>query len=615
MDCARILDDALESFSPHLIGPIGWLIRAWDYAACLRPPFRRFSKLDRDTRMRILTDTYKSRYLMKRAPVEMLKHLCGFAFGASERVAAEMGFDGRCLDTHPAKSGPRLQPLRFPEVQGEIHEKVDVCIIGSGAGGAVVAAELAARGMSVLVLEEGDYFTAEEDFQGPPLRRVTRTYRDQGTITALGVPPIPVPLGRAVGGTTVINSGTCFRAPDKVLNEWVSRFGLEGYDPQSLAPIFERIETILNVMPVPWEIIGRNAEIFDRGVRALGLKGEPLRRNIKDCRGCGVCAFGCPSDAKQAMHLSYLPRAASNGARIYARCRAEVLQKRGQRVVGVDASILDRCTETVKGRLRVTAEAVVVSCGAIHTPGFLRLNKVGLGSGELGRNLRLHPALSVSASFDEDIYAWRGTLQSYGVDHLVASDDVMLEVTSLLPSMAINAGKVVGRETKSMLADFKRRAACGLFVSDSSSGRVLQLSRRTTPVVLYRLNRQDTERLLRGMALVAEIFFAAGAHTVHTGHSEIPILKNSKDLSELRDVGRWGSSGLFPTAFHPMGTCRMGPDPKHSVVGLDGQVHGTERLYVADGSLFPTCVGVNPQETIMAFATKIAERIVLGPSS
>src|SRR5262249_21730842 len=160
---------------------------------------------------------------------------------------------------------------------------------------------------------------------------------------------------KAVGGTTVVNSGTCFRTPDKVLRSWESDYGLSGFDPATMAAVFDRVEQTLNVMPVPWSIIGKNAEVFDRGVPALGLHGEPIRRNTRNGRGCGMCAFGCPSDAKQAMHLSYLPLATQRGARIFARCRADRLVLEGGRAVGVEADILDHATDEVRGRLRVRA--------------------------------------------------------------------------------------------------------------------------------------------------------------------------------------------------------------------------------------------------------------------
>jgi choline dehydrogenase-like flavoprotein len=608
---ASRLNRYLNAFSPATRRQVSLLLAAWEFSPLLSRQVKPFSRLSAAERQRFVEEAARSRYPWRRIPITILKQLCGFAYGAAPEVEAAFGFTHACVHEGPPPKGPRLAPLMYPDLKGDISERVDVCVIGSGAGGAVIAKELAEAGRSVLIIEEGGYFT-QDDFHGPPFERVLRTYRDQGTTMAYGRPVIPLPVGKAVGGTTVVNSGTCFRAPDQVLRRWQSEFGLDGFDPATMAPVFDRVERILNVMPVPWDLIGKNAEIFDRGVRALGLRGEPIRRNIRGCRGCGVCAFGCPSDAKQAMHLSYLPLAAEHGARIFARCRADRIVIEHGRAVGVEADILDRSADEVHGRLRVRADAVVVAAGAIHTPLLLRANGVGKRSGQLGRNLRIHPALGIPARFDEEVIAWRGTLQSYFVDHLLDSDEVMIEVTNPLPGMGLAAGDTIGREAKEVMAQYKNLAAAGLFVSDSSSGRVLQLGRRGRPIIFYKLNRLDTQRLIHGAALVAEIFLAAGARTVQIGLPGLREVKSSGDLRALKDPGRWGPEALNPTGFHPMGTCRMGPTPERSVVNLRGEVHDVPRLFVADGSIFPTCTGVNPQVSIMAFATRIAQTIGAG---
>ena len=608
VDVAGRLNHHLNAFSPSTRRQIALLVTAWEYSSLFSRHLTPFSRLSAPARERFTEAALHSRYPWRRVPVGLLRQLCSLVYAAAPEVEAALGFTPSCVSPTTAERGPRLEPLRYPDISGEVTERVDVCVIGSGAGGAVVAKELAEAGRSVLIIEEGDYFT-QDDFRGPPLERVLRTYRDQGTTMAYGRPVIPVPLGKAVGGTTVINSGTCFRPTEKVLRRWSSEYGLEGYEPESLAPTFDRVEQILHVMPVPWEVIGKNAEVFDRGVRALGLHGEPIRRNIRDCCGCGVCAFGCPSDAKQAMHVSYLPLAAARGARIMARCRAERLVVKNGRITGVEATILDRSSDAVRGRLHVRADVVVVAAGAIHTPLLLRANGIGRRSGQLGRNLRLHPALGVSAQFDEELFAWRGTLQSYFVDHLVESDDVMIEVTNPIPGMHVAAGRSIGAATKDALAAYKHLAVAGLFVSDSSSGRVVQINRHGRPLILYALNRKDTRRLIRGMALVAEIFLAAGGRHVQVELPGLRQVTSRADLDVLRTADRWGPEALSPTGFHPMGTCRMGPKPDRSVVDLSGQTHDVQGLYVADASLFPTCLGVNPQVTIMAFATRIAQHI------
>jgi len=609
VDTAGRLAGYLSRFPAPARRALLLLITAWEYTPLLSRYRRPFSRLTRSEREAFLRECEGSRLLPRRLAAFWLKTLCLMSFTSDPQVSRALGYTGSCLDEAPSAEGPRLHPIAYPEIRGRLEVTADVCVVGSGAGGAVMARELAEAGLSVVVLEEGAYFTTS-DFRGPPFERILRLYRDGGLTAAAGRGVVPIPLGKAVGGTTVVNSGTYFRPPPRVLREWGSRWGIEGIDPDSLEPILRRVEETISVQPVPERLLGNNAHVFERGVRALGYHGVPLQRAIEGCHGCGVCAFGCPSDAKQAMHLSYLPRAEAAGARIYARCRLDRIEVEGGRVLAVEADILEQEGDRVRGRMRVRPKLVVLAAGTLHTPLLLMASGLAGGSGQVGRNLSIHPAVSVSAFFDEEVNAWQGTMQSYYVDDFAESDGLLFEVTSLLPGVAAATLPGFGAAAKESLARSKHLASVGLFVSDTSRGRVLSLpGARGYPAVLYSLNRHDTARLVRGIAIAAEVFLEAGAKVVYPSVGGAGPIASRRDLEQLRG-GDWGPAALSPTGFHPMGTCRMGRDPASTVVDPYGRLHGMRNLFVADASVFPSCVGVNPQVTIMALATRTAHHIL-----
>ena len=494
-------------------------------------------------------------------------------------------------------------PLEVEYPQHSVKRSCDVVVIGSGAGGAVIAKESAERGLDVIVLEEGDLFT-RESFTGSPITRFVKMARDGGTTATVGRAIIPIPLGRTVGGTTTINSGTCFRAPRKVLDAW-ERSGLDGVGYDAMDPWFREVEEVLSVKPVPWELLGPNGWIADAGAAKLGLTGGPLMRNITRCHGTGQCAFGCPTDAKQAMHLSYLPRAVHAGATVYARTRARWIVMDRDRAVGVIAKAYDASGRSL-GDVQVSAKTVVVSAGAIGTPLLLQKNRLGISSA-LGSNLRIHPAVGLAGWFRDAVHGWRGTLQQYYIDTLFDLSDVMIESTNALPSVAFSTIAGHGLEAKETMARSRYMASIGFLVSDTSKGKV-RVAPGGEPVITYQMNDHDLKNVSAGMALVAEVLLAAGADEVSTNIAELPAVYDAGGLEKLRR-GKWRPDALKLSAFHPMGTARMGMDPSSSVVDPAQRVHGVDGLMVADASVFPSCIGVNPQMTIMAFAARAADML------
>ena len=486
-------------------------------------------------------------------------------------------------------------------IRGEQAITVDACVIGSGAGGAVVAKELAEGGMNVAILEEGDWWDTDE-FSARPREMMRRLYRDAGQIATLGTPSIVVPLGVGIGGTTIVNSATCFRTPARVLERWRSDFGLEQLDPERLEPFFRRVERQLNVSQVPARIAGENAAIVRRGAEALGLSGDYLFRNVRGCVGSGVCAYGCPTGAKQHVGLVFVPQAWGAGATSYTGARAERVVVDSGRVREVVART------TGGGRLRVACEHAIVACGSLHTPLLLRSSGVGARSGELGRNLSIHPATAVRAVFDEPVRMWDGVPQSYYVDEY-AGEGIMLEGIAGPPDHVAFSTPRGGDEHRELMLAAERTSMFGVMVSDESRGRVRAVLGK--PQVRYDLIDRDVARFKRGIEVLTDIYWAAGAKEVVVPITGVPTLRDG-DSTPLRNH-RIAARDLYLMAFHPLGTARAGAAPSRSVVDGDLRVHGVAGLHVADGSVVPSSLGVNPQITIMTLATRLAYHLLGAP--
>lgn len=558
-----------------------------------------FSRLSREDRERVVARIETAHRYLGRAFLP-LKLLCVSAFLENPKVLARLD----ALDRDDCKAGadPHASTGR-DEIQDDA--EFDVIVVGSGAGGAPVARELARAGWSVAVIEEGPAMR-NRDLKAPPLDRLRRFYRDGGATVAVGNTAILMPMGRAVGGTTVINSGTCFRAPDAVVASWRDEFGCL-ISPEEFAPYYDDVEKTIGAAPTAWEILGGNGMTAHRGAEALGIPGRPITRNAPDCRGCGACVIGCPAGAKRGVHLNYLPQAANAGAIILSGYRADRVLFRGAVAVGVTGKILNETGVAAKTFTLHARRGVVIAAGSVLTPGLMR--RSGVKHPAIGDHLRVHPCSAMTGLFNQDVKAWRGVMQSYLIDAL-ADRGILLEATFPPPALGYAEGSLVlsGSERQGMIAHLGRLATIGILVSDTSSGRVHSLGVGRTPLMTYFLNDGDKRRLLDGMALAARILFAAGAVEIYPLIEGVGRLKNPSE-AEACFARDWKASALRLTAYHPLGTVRMGGDARGAIDGF-GRVKGVNRLAVVDGSVFPSSLQVNPQVTIMAFATRAAHKIL-----
>lgn len=558
---------------------------------------RRFSRLAPDRRARHIARLEESRLSPLRDLTFLLKGLTCFAYGRDPAVQdAVVGRDARCA-VSPAPPEPRWErkaPPLDPAALGAPTdiERCDVVVVGSGAGGASAARVLAERGLDVIVVEQGAYHDAAS-FSTDPIDAMPMLYRDGGLTFCEGRPGIPLPVGRCVGGTTVVNSGTCLRPPEEVLMRWRDVHGIPW--AASLEMELEAVKRALHVAPVDPATAGRNAELCRTGADAIGASNGPIPRNAGHVTCCGACPTGCAIDAKQAMHVSELPRAAAAGARIRAGAAVERILVEQGRACGVVARVDG-------GRYEVRSRAVVLAGGALGTPELLLRQGVANRSGHVGRHLRIHPACWVGALFEQEVRGWEGVMQSWLVDEW-QDRGLFLEATFTPLPFGAHWLRGAGDRFMEQLECFDRLAVIGVHLSERSEGRLRIRGGRLR--IRYRLRSDDAAAIRFGIARAADIHFAAGAREAYPQLGRVPAVRPGQQ-GELVERARVRPGQLRLEGFHPMGTARMGADPDASVVAPSGECHDLAGLWVTDASLFPTAVKVNPMVTIMACARRVA---------
>jgi choline dehydrogenase-like flavoprotein len=493
--------------------------------------------------------------------------------------------------------------------QSSLALTADAVIVGSGAGGAINAYELAKSGRKVIVLEAGPYVPSEK-FPEMLAVGMGMLYQDHGgQYNANG--DIAMLQGACVGGSTVVNAALCFRTPDYYLRRWGREFGLVNLTTKTLTPYFERVERNLGIRTVTPQETSVGADLLGQGMDKLGLPRGLARRNIRDCALTGFCFSGCKTDRKQSMLVTYLPWAQAYGAEIRSDTRVTRILADRHGVRGVTAEVIDPATGRKKADLEVHAPLVILAAGPVQTPVLLLRSGLANSSDQVGRNFACHPTLSLTGQFDRAVDDFHGATHSLFMDRDTlpeAGGYLLLNAIQEPVEASFQANPGTGAPYMAYMGRYRDTIRLITLVHDKNVGRVRWENGVKT--IDYTVDDGDFEALKKGLKTNAQILFAAGASRVLLPTSQPLAIESADRIDAVIDGLRNEPNRYAYTSFHPQGACRMGADPKRSVVGPHGETHDVRNLYVADASLLPTSIGYNPSETVYALASYIADGIV-----
>jgi choline dehydrogenase-like flavoprotein len=584
----------------------------------------RVSKMSPDQVERYLSAWRDSPIPIKRTAFQALKRLTLFlAYASADPQGtnpnwAEIGYPG------PAASPPAPVPdsLRLAQMQVDADTKVecDAVVVGSGAGGSVVAKVLADAGFDVVVVEQGPYETSET-FKQSELPMMQKLFQQSGTAATRDLSFVLL-AGRGAGGGTTVNWNTCLKPSPRVLAEWDSEFGIEGVSGASFAGYLDEVWKALGVNVNESQRNTNNQVLWD-GCRALGYTEgtdyQVIERNAVGCdRRCDFCTYGCRYGCKQSTGVTYLPDAMHSGARFLFDTKVERVLIEAGEARGVSA------TRKVGGRqvsVEVRARAVVSACGGIETPALLL--RSGVKDATIGNFLRLDPTVAVGGVFAGAVEPWKGPPQTVAVWKFIDLDGTYhgfwVEAAPAHPGLfALSAPWSSGRQHKDFMKKYYSHSSASIvLLRERSWGRV-SIDGDGFPVVTYDLGAEDRRTLLRGMEETGRILAAAGAVSLWTTHNDpVFVGDGSRHLSEgdidsfaasLRERGiDYNRMMLFSA--HIMGSCRMSSDPSLGPTSPSGELHSVKNLFIGDACVFPTTPAVNPMVSIMAMARMTAESI------
>lgn len=506
--------------------------------------------------------------------------------------------------------------VTYRELVADRDVTADVCVVGSGCGGATLAQVLAEAGKKVVILERGGAYT-RADFDQREEDMLAKIDGGRGLDASADL-SVQLTYGNNVGGASVHYWADSYRTPPDRLKLWQEQYGLEGHDQAKLDPFFERIEKDLNVHEPERQYWNKMNLLVEQGSKALGWHGRPVPQARRLCQKSGYCMQGCAYDAKQSQLVTHLPKALAAGAELYADTEAWTLERTGSRIDRLVARVIDRGRNKPMGpRVRVKAKSYVLAAGGYGTPVILLRNRFDRELPAVGQYTICNPCPMVHALFDEEIIQFRNIPAAFGVEHFrlatveqgqYREGGYLLMPNQLQPATLAAVLPGTGAVQRALMRNLRRLGGTICWIDDADFGHVTLDGER--PRYHVPIDGQNGLRIRDALKKQSRLLLTVGAKEVLFGDLRDTRLHRLDEIDAAVAALDLGPGRTVLAAPHPAGGARMGRDPKTSVVGFDHRVHGVDNLFVADPSVFPNGPSVDPSVTIMAFSYVAAEHVL-----
>ncbi len=488
---------------------------------------------------------------------------------------------------------------------------VEICVIGSGSGGATAARILAEAGHEVVVLEEGRDLVGPERTQRDP-EMYDQLYMDRGGRATHDL-SVSVLQGRVLGGGGVINTCDVVPIPEGVLRHWATKYGLEDFAPERFARFESEALADLSASRIPESLINPANNKLRQGGEALGLRGEVMMHNRVGCRGLGTCLIGCPIHAKRNPRMVAIPKAIEAGGRIFTRARAVKIDKARQELKVIQVRTLDAKGYHEQGRLEVRARIVIVAANAIASAQLLL--RSGIGNEHVGRNLILQPQLPIIGIFDERIAAFDGIPQAYAITEFEQEDNpdfglwgYRIEAIMGTPGIVSSLLPFSGGRGMEGMARYDRMAPSLLLVPDAPSGQV-EVARDGRLTIRYEQRADHQQRLRDAVENAARVYLEAGAREVLVPTVPPLFIRTTREAKGAQELSFAPATAPMISA-HQQGTVRFAASERDGGADLDGQVYGTRDVYVFDSSGYPTTASSHTMTPIISSSRMLTTKLL-----